>query len=108
MTKVLTRTTEIIYWSMIVLAFLIGFLVYGVFLENFDLGFLVLFSGLPYFLFTIGVFGLTWPKIKPAGDSNYIIHAITLGIYFLVLFFLHIWLILPLVCPDFNPCCGLN
>ncbi|MGM0933505.1 MAG: hypothetical protein ACQEWD_08690 [Bacteroidota bacterium] len=104
MVKVLTKTTKVIFWILIILAILVGIIVYGGMAEGFSLKFLVLFSGLPFFFFVVGAFGLLWPKIKPAGESTYIIHALVLGVLFFILFLLHTWLILPLICPDFGRC----
>jgi hypothetical protein len=48
-----------------------------------------------------------WPKIKPEGDVLYIKHSLTIGLLFLILFFIHVWLILPRICPDFGSCLGI-
>lgn len=105
MVVVLNKTTRIIYWILIFLAFATGLLFYT---GDKELKFLILFSGLPFFLFVTGLFGLLWPRIKPAGESTYIIHAIIMGILFLILFLIHTWILLPLFCPDFEPCCGFE
>ncbi len=104
MVKVKNKTTEIIYWISIVLAVLIGFFFYGMYVEQFSSRFLLFFSGLPFFLFVMGSFGLIWPWIKPEGESTYIIHSIVVGVLFALLFFIHVWLILPLLCPDLGQC----
>ncbi|HEY9184599.1 MAG TPA: hypothetical protein VIM94_04680 [Salegentibacter sp.] len=102
MVKVLTKTTRVIFWILIILAIVIGIAIYGGMVEDASLKFLVLISGLPFLFFIAGAFGLLWPKIKPTGESNYIIHALILGVLFFILFLLHTWLILPLVCPEFG------
>lgn len=104
MVKVLNKTTRIIYWLLIVLSIVIGYVIYLVLSDNCTFKFLVLFSGLPFLLFVTGFFGLLWPKIKPTGESTYITHAIVTGVLFFILFIIHTWLILPLLCPEFKEC----
>ena len=96
-----------IYWVLLISSIIIGFVFYGILQDNFNLQFLVFFSGLPFFLFVIGCFGLLWPMIKPAGDEVYISHALLIGLIFIVLFFIHTWVILPRICPDFGSCLGV-
>jgi len=54
-----------------------------------------------------GSFGLLWPKIKPEGDEVYISHALLIGILFIILFFIHVWVILPRICQNFGDCLGI-
>ena len=96
-----------IFWILIILAVIIGYLVYGLIQDQFSMKFLVFFSGLPFLLFVTGLFGILWPKIKPEGDEVYISHAIIIGILFIVLFFIHVWILLPRICPDFGTCLGI-
>lgn len=107
MVKVKNKTTEVLYWILIILAVLLGILFYGVLEGDFSLSFLILFSGVPFLLFVVGAFGLLWPRIKPTGDSTYIIHAIVMGVVFFILFLIHTWVILPLLCPDFGRSLGM-
>jgi hypothetical protein len=69
--------------------------------------FLVFFSGVPFFLFVTGLFGLLWPLIKPEGEEIYITHALVMGLLFIVLFFIHVWVLLPRICPEFGSCLGI-
>lgn len=96
-----------VFWTLIIVSIIIGAIVYGVLKEQFSLRFLIFFSGVPFLLFVTGAFGLLWPKIKPEGDEVYITHALIIGILFIVLFFIHTWVILPLICPDFAECLRL-
>ena len=96
-----------IYWMLLVLSVIVGVLFYSILKEQFSLQFLILFSGIPFFLFVIGVFGLLWPMLKPTGDEVYIWHALLIGLLFIVLFFIHTWVVLPLICPSFADCLGL-
>jgi hypothetical protein len=95
-----------IYWLLLILSLIIGFIFYGSLQVQFSLQFLVFFSGVPFLLFVTGIFGLLWPKLKPAGDAVYIGHALLIGLLFVILFFIHVWLILPRICPDFGACLG--
>ena len=97
-------TDTIIYWVLLVLSVIIGIIFYGFLREGFSMQFLLFFSGIPFFFFVAGVFGLTWPIIKPSGDESYIKHALIVGAFFIILFFVHVWLILPLICPRFGDC----
>ena len=103
---VLKRNPTSIFWMVLFLSLVLGVLFF-LFREQWDhLRLQVLISGLPFWLFVLGVFGLLWPEIKPKGESNYIIHSLAIGVAFLILFLIHVWIILPLFCPDFNPGCG--
>jgi len=107
MDKIKNSTTNKIYWILLILSVIIGFVFYSPLKDEFSLQFLIFFSGIPFFLFVIGSFGLLWPKIKPAGDEVYISHALLIGVLFIILFFIHIWIILPRICPDFGSCLGV-
>jgi len=107
MPKFKKSTSKKIYWILLILSIIIGFVFYGTMQDQFSLQFLVFFSGVPFFLFVIGCFGLLWPKLKPVGDEVYITHAIMIGVLFIILFFIHTWIILPRICPDFGACLGL-
>jgi len=107
MAKINNSTTKTIYWILMVLSVIILFTFYSALKDQFSLQFLVFFSGVPFFLFVTGVFGLLWPKIKPAGDEVYISHALLIGLLFIILFFVHVWIILPRICPNFGSCLGV-
>lgn len=96
-----------VYWVLIIVSIIIGFIFYGILQNQFSTQFLVLFSGLPYLLFVMGSFGLLWPKIKPTGDEQYISHTLLIGILFIILFFIHVWIILPHICQEFGNCLGV-
>ena len=107
MKKPKSNSGKIIYLLLLILSLIIGFIFYGSLQEQFSLQFLVFFSGVPFLLFVTGIFGLLWPKLKPAGDEVYIGHALLIGLLFIILFFIHVWLILPKICPDFGTCLGV-
>ncbi|WP_127141869.1 hypothetical protein [Flagellimonas marinaquae] len=95
------------YWILILLALVVGIIFYGGFVDDFSLKFLLFFSGVPFLLFVSGAFGLLWPKLKPSGEESYIIHSLVLGLLFFILFLLHVWVILPIICPEFRECLAM-
>ena len=107
MNKIKISTTKKVYWILLILSVITGFVFYGFFKNQFNLQFLIFFSGIPFLLFVTGSFGLLWPIIKPAGDVVYISHALLIGLLFIILFFIHIWIILPHICPDFGSRLGV-
>jgi hypothetical protein len=100
------NTNNKVYWILIILSVIVGVVFYGTLQDQFSLQFLIFFSGVPFFLFVIGIFGLLWPKLKPAGEGVYIGHALLIGLLFIVLFLIHTWVLLPRICPDFGSCLG--
>ncbi len=107
MNKITNSTSIKIYWILLTLSVITGYLFYVTMHSQFSLRFLILFSGVPFLLFVTGIFGLLWPKIKPVGDGVYIKHALLIGLLFIILFFIHVWIILPLICPNFGDCLGV-
>ena len=107
MQKPKSNSRKRIYWLLLILSLIIGFIFYGSLQEQFSVQFLVFFSGVPFLLFVTGIFGLLWPRLKPVGDEVYIGHALLIGLLFIILFFIHVWLILPSICPDFGACLGV-
>ncbi len=108
MEKVNRPTHKKLFWSLIILSIIVGYIFYGVLQDQFSLRFLIFFSGVPFFLFVIGTFGLLWPLIRPEGDEIYISHALWIGILFIIVFLIHVWVILPRICPQFGECLGVG
>jgi hypothetical protein len=107
MNKAKRNSRNRIYWLLLILSLIIGFIFYGYLQEQFSLRFLIFFSGVPFLMFVTGSFGLLWPKIKPEGDEVYISHALLIGLLFIILFFIHVWVILPRICQNFGDCLGI-
>ena len=97
-------TSKTVYWILLILSVITGFVFYTTLRGEYSLQFLVLFSGVPFLLFVSGVFGLMWPIIKPEGEELYIKHTLLIGLFFIIMFFLHVWIVLPLICPSFAAC----
>lgn len=95
--------TRRIYWALIILAIVIGIYFYGIAPDRFDPDFLLFFALLPFLLFAGGVHGLIAhtlsPSIKGMGGSFF--YPLIMGLVFALLFFLHIFVVIPLVCPEF-------
>lgn len=100
------HTSNTIYWLLILLAVVLGLIIYVFLADQFSLKFLLFFSGVPFLLFASGFFGILWPKVKPEGEEMYISHALIIGFLFMVLFFIHVWVILPYICPEFGEVLG--
>ncbi|RKS42762.1 hypothetical protein BC962_3049 [Gillisia mitskevichiae] len=104
MDKVRKKSRNKIYWILLVLSIVLGLILYVFLQQQFSFQFLVFFSGLPFFLFVTASFGLLWSKIKPYGEEVYISHALIIGLLFVILFFIHTWIILPHLCPNLDLC----
>ncbi len=104
MTATEIKKGNVFYWILLLLAIVVGIIFYGGFANGFSLEFLLFFSGVPFLLFVSGTFGLLWPKLKPSGEESYIIHSLVMGLLFFILFLLHVWVIMPLICPEFREC----
>jgi hypothetical protein len=89
-----------IYIFFIILSFLIGIYFYGIAKDNYTPQFLTFFALLPFYLFIAGVHGLIAHTMKTTVKGNLIIYPIIMGIVFALLFFIHIFIILPLLFPD--------
>lgn len=105
--KKMNNLAKTVYWILLVLSVVIGFIVYGIYNEQLGLKFLIIFSGIPFLMFVTGLFGLLWPAIRTTGDATYIIHGLIVGVVFLILFVIHTWVILPRICPEFGKCLGV-
>ena len=105
--KTAQANSRSLYWILMILGIVVGVVVYGPLQLDLDLTFLIFFSGVPFFLFVIGIYGLLWPLIKPKGEEIYITHALMMGLLFIILFFIHVWVLLPRICPEFGSCLGI-
>ena len=92
-----------IYLAILVLSAVIGIYFYGIAPESYNPNFLIFFALLPFLMFITGTHGLTAhmlrPELKDKGGLLYYI--IIMGLVYSLLFLIHVFVILPLVCPDF-------
>ncbi|MFD2518963.1 hypothetical protein [Salinimicrobium flavum] len=97
------RTTVVVWdWMFILTALLIGLLIFYIFPGKYSGFNMVLFAGVPFYLFLVGFYGLVWRWIKPEGSVNYITHVLLMGLVFMILFFIHVYILLPYFCDGFN------
>ncbi len=90
-----------IYWAILILAVIIGIYFYGIAPDKYDSDFLVIFSIVPFLMFAGSVHGLIVHLLKPSAKSGIIRYTLFMGMLFVLLFLIHIFIILPLVCPNF-------
>ncbi|SMD46015.1 hypothetical protein SAMN00777080_4691 [Aquiflexum balticum DSM 16537] len=90
-----------IYLGLLIFSILIGVYFYGIAVENFDKEFLKIFSILPFFLFMAGVHGLFAHLLTPTTKSKMISYPLVMGMVYVLLFFIHLFVIVPIICPNF-------
>ncbi len=82
-----------------VLSILIGVYFYGIMPERYDSNFLLVFALVPFLMFATGVHGLLSHLLTPALKDKMLVYPLVMGIVFTLLFFIHVFVVLPLVCP---------
>ena len=107
MEKLQIYSQKSLYWLLLILSLKIGFIIYSSLKEQFGLHLLVFFSVLSFLLFVTGLLGLLWSRLKPVEQDLYVGHVLLIGVLFIILFFIHIWMVLPRICPDFSTCLGI-
>ena len=64
-------------------------------------GFLIIISSLIFTLFSMGIHGLLAHSIAPKTKGGILLYPLLMGVLWAVLFFMFIFLIIPIFCPDF-------
>ncbi|QXP58306.1 hypothetical protein [Olleya sp. HaHaR_3_96] len=64
--------------------------------------YVVIISSLIFMLLSIGIHGLIAHSLKPDVKGDIILYPILMGALWAVLFFLFVFFILPVYCPDFH------
>jgi len=90
-----------IYWVILILSIIIGIYFFGMARDKFDPEFLIFFALVPFFMFASSVYGLIAHLLKPSVKGGMIAYPLIMGILFVLLFFIHVFVIVPLLCPDF-------
>jgi hypothetical protein len=92
-----------IYWAILLLSIIVGVYFYGIAPDKYSSDFLVIFALVPFLMFAGAVHGLITHLLKPSvkGKGESLFYPLIMGIVFVILFFIHLFVILPLVCPDF-------
>jgi hypothetical protein len=88
-----------VYLIILILSILVGFYFYFLSPEKFSPKFLKTFSLVPFFMFIAGVHGLMAHTLNPQTKHNLISFPLVMGIVYVALFFLHLFVIMPLICP---------
>jgi hypothetical protein len=88
-----------IYWAILILSIILGVYFYGIAPERYNLGFLLYFALVPFLMFSVGVHGLLNHLLKSDTKSRMLIYPLIMGVIFMLLFVIHIFIILPIVCP---------
>ncbi|MDO6438761.1 hypothetical protein Q4534_15160 [Cyclobacterium sp. 1_MG-2023] len=91
--------TKRISWILIVLSILIGGYFYGIAYQNYAASFLQLFAVVPFLMFMAGVHGLLTHNISPRTKHNMLVYPLVMGLIYVVMFFIHLFIIFPLICP---------
>lgn len=89
-----------IYWAILIFSLIIGVYVYGIAPHQFDTEFLLFFSLIPFFMFAGSVHGILVHALRPSVKGDMITYPIMMGLLFALLFFIHVFVIVPLVCPN--------
>lgn len=63
--------------------------------------FMVVISSVVFFLFSIGIHGLIAHSLPSKAKGGILLYPLLMGVLWAVLFLLFVFLILPLLCPDF-------
>jgi hypothetical protein len=91
-----------IYWMILLLSIMIGIYFYVIAPGNYNRDFLALFALLPFFLFTLSIHGLLAHSFSPLTKGGLIIFPLIMGFIFALLFFIHLFIILPVLFPEFH------
>ncbi len=92
-----------IYWFTLALSLLVGVYFYGLGPGRFESGFLLYFAVVPFFLFTGSVHGLIAHTISPTTKTGMMIYPLIMGVLYASLFFIHLFILVPLLCPGILP-----
>lgn len=92
-----------IYWIILILSIIIGVYFYGIAPNKYNPDFLIIFALVPFLMFAGAIHGLISHLLKPSvkGRGGSLIYPLIMGAVFALLFFIHVFVILPKVCPDF-------
>ncbi len=90
-----------IYLGLLIFSILIGVYFYGIAVQNYDKEFLKIFSIVPFFLFMAGVHGLIAHLLTPTTKNKLISYPLVMGMVYILLFFIHLFVIVPIICANF-------
>ncbi|MRX63540.1 hypothetical protein [Maribacter luteus] len=89
-----------VYSILIIVALGLGFYLYGI-RETQTNVFLIISSGLIFTFLSMGIHGLIAHSLNPKVKGGIILYPLLMGVLWAFLFFLFVFFILPIFCPDF-------
>ena len=89
-----------IYSFIIALSIVLGTYVYMI-KESHSKNYLIVITSLVFLLFSAGIHGVLAHSLKPSVKRGLIAYPILMGVLWALLFFLFVFFILPVFCPDF-------
>lgn len=86
------------YILLLLLSIILGVYFFGIAIEDYSIDFLQFFAVVPFLIFMGGVHGLI-THLLPENKKNKIeVYPLIMGILYVVLFFVHLFVIVPLLC----------
>lgn len=89
-----------VYGILIVIALGLGFNIYGL-RESHSNVFMIITSGLIFTILSVGVHGIIAHSLNPKAKGGILLYPLLMGVLWAFLFFLFVFFILPIFCPDF-------
>lgn len=89
-----------IYSILLLVSLGLGYYLYSV-RESHSNVFLIVTSGVVFTLLSMGIHGLVAHSLNPNVKGGIILYPILMGVLWAFLFFLFVFFVLPLFCPDF-------
>lgn len=89
-----------IYTLLVLISVILGAYVYLI-KEAHSKNFLIVITSLVFLLFSAGIHGVLAHSLKPSIKRGLIGYPIFMGVLWALLFFLFVFFIIPIFCPDF-------
>ncbi|MBD0850192.1 hypothetical protein [Maribacter arenosus] len=89
-----------VYGILIVIALGLGFYIYTL-RESHSNVFMIITSGFIFTVLSMGVHGIIAHSLNPKAKGGILLYPLLMGVLWAFLFFLFVFFILPIFCPDF-------
>ena len=89
-----------VYSIIIAIALGLGFYLFTI-RDTHSKAYLITISAIIFTLFSMGIHGLLAHSLKPKVKGDIIIYPLLMGVLWAILFFLFVFVFLPILCPDF-------
>ncbi|WP_339840069.1 hypothetical protein [uncultured Maribacter sp.] len=89
-----------VYSILIAIALGLGFYLFSI-KETHSKVFLIVTSAMIFTFLSMGIHGLIAHSLNPKAKGGILLYPLLMGVLWAVLFFLFVFLILPMFCPDF-------